>query len=197
MSVINNVKKLTIEDKIEIIQSFENRNMEVEELMKKFAISDTQLHGILKNKDIILEIWRHEVHDEQKKKERVTVYEEINETLYSWFLMAKASNVPLSGPILQERAKEIAKELGTIEFKASNGWLQGFKKRKGISFSRRIAQIPMFITPKVELTEGNFEIDGGFCDYYDNSTEEIDEHKEFYTVSLRGLGPNELRKKNP
>ena len=42
--------------------------------------------------------------------------------------------MPISGPILQEKALQIAKALDVSpdEFKASNGWLDRFKTRNGI-----------------------------------------------------------------
>uniref|UniRef100_A0A1X7VK40 HTH CENPB-type domain-containing protein n=1 Tax=Amphimedon queenslandica TaxID=400682 RepID=A0A1X7VK40_AMPQE len=37
-----------------------------------------------------------------------------------------------SGPHLSEEAKEIAEQLGVCNFKASNGWLDKWKKRQNI-----------------------------------------------------------------
>jgi hypothetical protein len=41
----------------------------------------------------------------------------------------------LSGTMMQEHAKEVAEKLEKSEFKASNGWLESFRKRHQIVFN--------------------------------------------------------------
>ena len=53
--------------------------------------------------------------------------------MWQWFSRARAQNLPVSGPMIQERALEYAKELGKTDLKASNGWLESFKKRHNIA----------------------------------------------------------------
>ncbi|GBN02292.1 hypothetical protein AVEN_263060-1 [Araneus ventricosus] len=47
---------------------------------------------------------------------------------------ARSRNLPISDPILQAQAKDIGEKLGKTDFHASNGWLESFRKRHGISF---------------------------------------------------------------
>ena len=42
--------------------------------------------------------------------------------------------LPISGPMLQEKALQFAKDLGNTEFRGSNGWLESFRKRNNIAF---------------------------------------------------------------
>ena len=47
---------------------------------------------------------------------------------------ARSLNVPISGPILQLKARELANSLGHSGFACSSGWLERFKTRHGIVF---------------------------------------------------------------
>ena len=61
---------------------------------------------------------------------------EINKALYKWYSLARESLVPINGPMFQEEAAEIAKQLAKpeyAEFKASSGWLEKWKNAYGIS----------------------------------------------------------------
>jgi hypothetical protein len=48
--------------------------------------------------------------------------------LVSWFEQATGSNAVISGSLLREKALHIATRLGTENFKAYNGWTDGFKQ---------------------------------------------------------------------
>jgi len=55
--------------------------------------------------------------------------EVINKAVWRFFCEQRAYGAPLSGPLLQEFARDVARELGILDFKASNGWLGAFKGR--------------------------------------------------------------------
>ena len=52
---------------------------------------------------------------------RKTGIEEINKLTWEWFKDVTARKLPVSGPLLQERALKFATDLGNNYFKASNG----------------------------------------------------------------------------
>jgi hypothetical protein len=53
---------------------------------------------------------------------------------YQWFVKARSQNIPITGPLVKTKAKEIAEQLGHTSFNASDGWLQKWRKRNNISF---------------------------------------------------------------
>ena len=70
----------------------------------------------------------------QRKRIRTAVYGDIEEALFIWFKQARSMNIPVSGPILTIKVKELALKLGHRDFICSSGWLPRFKSRHDIVF---------------------------------------------------------------
>lgn len=71
----------------------------------------------------------------QRKTMKCADFEKVSEALFQWFRLQRNNGVPISGPILQEKALsffEKLKEDGEPSFTASNGWLNRWKTRYGI-----------------------------------------------------------------
>jgi hypothetical protein len=63
-------------------------------------------------------------------------FQSLENIVWHWFVSARAKKkISLSGPVLQQEAKEVADKLRKTDFKASNGWLKSFRKRHCIVFS--------------------------------------------------------------
>lgn len=59
--------------------------------------------------------------------------ENLDDALYMWFMQERERGVPLSGPIIQEKALSLNRKLrGDPAFTASVGWLGRWKDRHGI-----------------------------------------------------------------
>jgi hypothetical protein len=54
--------------------------------------------------------------------------------VFKWFKQARANNIPLNRPIIQEKAMEFVTDLKFMDFKASNGWLESWRSRFSIGF---------------------------------------------------------------
>lgn len=66
---------------------------------------------------------------QMKRKYRSTRFEKINNLAIDWFHRMRRMDARVSGPMLQEAALYFADEMRVTDFKASNGWLDSFKKR--------------------------------------------------------------------
>ena len=106
------------------------------ELGEAFSCRKTQISCILKAKDSIMSLYEANRSDDlqlTRKRARTSEYADVNDTLYQWYLLAGSKNIYPAGPQLSEKAKEIAATLGKPDFKASNGWLDKWKKHFNIT----------------------------------------------------------------
>ena len=127
-------EELGLKARFEVIRfSDANPKESTRKIAKKFNCGKTQIQSILLKKDEILKAFEANV-SSNTKRSRGAKNEEVDNALLEWFQKARSKNMPISGPILQEKALQIAKALDVSpgEFKASNGWLDRFKTRNGI-----------------------------------------------------------------
>ena len=90
----------------------------------KYKVPPNTVSTWLKNKDKIfaaLEPHQKKVHQGENP--------ELDETLFKWFVAKRSQKVSLDGSILNEKTRDFTKELKLTEFKASDGWLDKWKKR--------------------------------------------------------------------
>ena len=84
--------------------------------------------------DEILKMWNDGSGRAQSRyvKPRRCPYESINEALYTWFQAKRAQNLTPTGPLIMEKARMLAEEMGFSNFSASNGWFDRWRKRYNI-----------------------------------------------------------------
>ena len=66
------------------------------------------------------------------KKARLSQLKNVDLATYECYQKARSKNIPVTGPMLQEKTKRANEELGDATFKASNGCLDRFMKRYNI-----------------------------------------------------------------
>jgi hypothetical protein len=101
------------------------------DLSNTFNIGKSTVSEILKDKKKWLEI-DDDSHEANKKKRRNVMYNDIDQALAIWVEQSLNANIDLSGEILKEKGKVFAELLDKNDFKASDGWLTGFKERHNI-----------------------------------------------------------------
>lgn len=104
-------KHLTLAEKIKLLDFYQKENVSARTLADKFGIGRTQATNLIKNRETILKLWKSHGNDQMKTiKRRKTESVNINEVVYEWFCAARAKNIPISGPILKEKALQVSKE---------------------------------------------------------------------------------------
>lgn len=124
---------LDLEAKVKVIELVD-RGKSRRDVAKQYGVGRTQINNIMKRKAEFLEDYENNAPNERKIKYRKTGNEEINELCWTWFKDVVGRNIPISGPMIQQRALKFAKDLDRNDFKACNGWLDSFIKRNNISF---------------------------------------------------------------
>ena len=130
-------KRLTLKEKVEVIQEAENKKMSLRALSERFAVSKNQVANLLKEKDEVMKLWITNSNENLKTvKFRKAVGSDIDSITFEWFCTMRTKDIPVSGPLLKEKARENAESLKVENFKASNGWLEKFKLRHNINFKK-------------------------------------------------------------
>ncbi|UYV69059.1 hypothetical protein LAZ67_6002201 [Cordylochernes scorpioides] len=102
------------------------------EAAQDFGIPRNALSTYLKNKE---KIPRSESEcDKGRKRLREPGNPDLDKCVLKWFKQARDKKIPVSGHLIRSKAEQFATEMGKTDFKASSGWLDGFKERNKISF---------------------------------------------------------------
>lgn len=125
---------LSLKDKVDLINVSVRERLSVRDLAARYKIGKTQVSDILKKKKEWLEKWSQHGNIHSQKSFPKSIGLNIDNITYEWFCRARAAKIPLSGPLIREKALEVAKSLGARDFKASVGWLDKFKSRHAISW---------------------------------------------------------------
>lgn len=125
-------RRLSLREKIGIIE--QSAVLSMPEMVKTFSIGLSTIYEILKKKTELTDQWVNSQNPDVKNQLRKTMHEQVNNATFEWFTAARAKNLPVSGTILQARAMKFAQKFSDTTFKASNGWLESFKRRHQLTF---------------------------------------------------------------
>lgn len=127
--------ELTLREKIAVIQERESSGISHRRLAKMFSTGKTQIQTILKRKHQYQDAYEHSGSNAGERKRPCSYAsenDEINTLTWQWYSRMRTSATTITGPMIQAQALHYAKELGKDQFKASNGWLDSFKRRNSI-----------------------------------------------------------------
>ena len=125
-AVKRKLKNTKLIQKCQIIRQIE-KGMTNKEASEKFGVPKNTISTWMKNKDKLFEGLEQSSSDAEKM--RRCDYEQVGKAVFKWFSLQRSQNVPIDGPILKEKALQLAKSFNFPTFKASDGWLDKWKKR--------------------------------------------------------------------
>ncbi|XP_053146016.1 uncharacterized protein LOC128342591 isoform X2 [Hemicordylus capensis] len=109
------------------------------DLAKHLGLPKSTVSDLLRKQNQLWDEWQQNANPERKRK-RKGKDADVEDALLRWFEAARASDVLISGPVLAQKARQIAEALGRPEFNPSDGWLQRWKWRNNISFRKGSAE---------------------------------------------------------
>ncbi|CAB5359608.1 unnamed protein product [Rhizophagus irregularis] len=124
-------KTLTFNQKKELCEKHRDQNLSGVQLAKEYEISDSAVSNILKKSEYWLSI-DSTLRNANRFCEKTCNYPQIEEALSIWIDQQISRDLTLSGPIIQEKAKEFAILFNIDNFLASGGWLSNFKRRNNL-----------------------------------------------------------------
>ena len=127
-------KDLALSDKVQVMKELENKTSQ-KLVAAKFHVSRSQVSRIWKTREKILENHCNNINPSIKRA-RGSSQKDVEEVLLRWFTQAKSRGLEISGPMLQQKAKDLAQTMG-ISFDPSISWVQRWRERQGIVFKRQ------------------------------------------------------------
>ena len=145
---------LTLCKKIEIIRAVEGGLHTRAYLAKEYGVAKSTVSDIIKKKEKIMEAFELSSFRPERKRLRTSSYADVEESLLCWLEQAKSMAIPITGPAVQVKGRELALLMGHPDFVCSKGWLYRFKARHGIMFRQLMCGGDSAPTPAVQSTGG-------------------------------------------
>ena len=127
---------LTLEVKGQLIKESKSPGMSNKKLSQKYGISQPQISKILKNQlKILATLNSNNGSSRLKVCSKGGKFPEVENRLYDWVVKKQNNHLKISNQLMSDQAKEIAAELGIVDFKCSENWIIRFKSRKNLGKS--------------------------------------------------------------
>ncbi len=113
---------LTLSGKIQLIRENEEK-FSYRTLADKYKISIGSVSNIIKRKAEYMENYEQNENSTKKRILRDEFSQLFDQRVYEWFVAQRSKSIPVSGPLLQERARQTRQQLGgTTSRQAVIGW---------------------------------------------------------------------------
>jgi hypothetical protein len=127
---------LSIDQKVTIINRAVDNGENIKKLSVEFGVGVQTVRDLIKRKSEIFNFISTAdttAAASTRKTMKKSKLSDLDGAVFEWFKQKRAEGVPISGPMVSEKALFFHKNLNINErFSASAGWLEKFKKRHGI-----------------------------------------------------------------
>ncbi|XP_070531531.1 jerky protein homolog-like [Ptychodera flava] len=130
------LSSISVRDKLEAIDRVKKGEAKAK-IARDLSVGESTIRGWVKSEEKLRQ-FVFEVDEEaglNRKRAKLSNNEDIDKAVHVWFLQERSRGTPLSGPIIREKARILAKQLrgDHFEFEASAGWFWRWQRRHAIS----------------------------------------------------------------
>jgi len=106
---------LSLKQKIDLINDYaEGAGLSQRALCDKYEISKSAVYNILQRKEEYKSDFQMNANKGVKRKLQDETGQKIDEEVFSWFVKQRSKNIPVSGPLIQEKAREVSEMIGIL-----------------------------------------------------------------------------------
>uniref|UniRef100_A0A914VDN8 HTH CENPB-type domain-containing protein n=1 Tax=Plectus sambesii TaxID=2011161 RepID=A0A914VDN8_9BILA len=125
-------KTLSVEDKIRLLDLAKDNSDKISDLLSQFTIGLSTFYKI-KAQETALRDASIANKNLKRKRSKASKYDDLNQALTQWFHQVRVRNSLINGPIVMEKAKQLA-DMMEVDFEPSIGWLGRWKENENITF---------------------------------------------------------------
>lgn len=124
---------LSLKTKIDILNKL-NDGVRPIHIASEYGIALSTISRLKKCKTSLEEAMYMYQNNSERRSLRGTFHPKMESELHKWYLDQCDKSIPVTGSILRLKAREFNKQIreNDLEFRASPGWMEKFKKRYGI-----------------------------------------------------------------
>jgi len=126
-------KSLTLKEKLKAINDV-NQGEKIKDVAANFGIKPNTLSTIYKNKENLRKQIFESPNAMKHRRIRNGKNPDLDKAVQAFVSQAREHHMPISGSVIQSKAIQLSSLLHIENFKASPGWLQGFKSRTGMKW---------------------------------------------------------------
>jgi hypothetical protein len=125
---------LTIKEKLDILERYDKLpKMSQRKAAVQLKISQPLLCTLLKKRDAIQRTVKQN-ENLNCKRNRSGKDDQVESALKLWFTNVREHDARVDGPLMRQKAEELAKNMGKDDFVATEGWFHRWRKRENIVY---------------------------------------------------------------
>ena len=148
MSLKRKRNELSLSQKREVVELLDRKYTQ-KQVATRFDVDPSVISRMSKKKEVIRELFESNHTNNGSKRQKKSKAADVQSGLYQWFEYSRSMDMPINGPMLMNKAKTLADELGVPDFGPSTGWMSRWKRRNNIVYNQSTKSLDIVEKPKI------------------------------------------------